>query len=169
VVVNPLLKCLKIKALAIAVLIALNCNGLGSECKRWVLELRAVSLNPLIIWIPVRIGEAITLQFIHSWDKMPVKETLIIAKDGNMILSEAQFTKLGAGYDAPPVSGKYTLKDGKIIITDMNIKLKKIPLRIGTVAQHQLIIKGRALTLAEFFGKGNRIDIQLKPVHISDD
>jgi hypothetical protein len=167
---SPILKCLTIKAFAIAALVsALSCNGLGSECNQWVLELKSVSSNPLIIWIPVRVGEAVSLQFIHSWDNMPVQETFIVTGDGNLLLTEAQFTKLGAGYDAPPVSGNLILKDGKIVITDMNIKLKSIPLRIGTVAHHQLIVKERSLDLAALFGKGKRIDIQLKSIPLTED
>jgi hypothetical protein len=152
-----------IKPIAIAVFIlALSCNGGGLELKHWILELRSVSSKPVIIEIPVQVGETITLHFIHSWEKMPVDEVLMISGDGDFILKEAQFPRLGAGYDAPPVSGNYTLKDGNILITDMNVRLKKIPLRIGTVAKHQLIIKGAIIDLAGLFGKGSRIDIQLR-------
>ena len=157
-------------ALVIAVLASVwYCNGEASEEGRWVLELKSLSANPLVIRIPVRVGDFVRLRFIHSWDRISIQETTVVTAEGVLLLKEAEFPELAVGYDTPPVSGDYRLEHGNIHITDMDVPLKKIPLRIGTVAHHQLVVGEKVLDLAELFGKGVRIDIQLKPRMSSED
>ena len=140
------------------------CNGEANEQKDWTLELKPHSTRTKSIEIPVQTGDTVILQFIHSFDKMPVKETMVVTHDGMLELREAEFTKLGAGYDTAPVSGKYHVENGKIRITEMNIRYPKIPLRIGTIALHQLVVGEKRYDLTSLFGGGERIDIQLKPI-----
>jgi len=139
------------------------CIGAATEPEPWILELKPISTRKESIEIPVQTGDAVILQFIHSFDKMPVKETMVVTLDGMLELKEAEFTKLGAGYDTAPVSGDYRVENGEIHITDMNIRYPKIPLRIGTIALHQLVVGNKRYDLTSLFGAGKRIDIQLKP------
>lgn len=147
-----------------AILLFFCCNGEADEPKGWILELKPHSTGAKMIEIPVQAGDTVILQFIHSFDKMPVKETLVVTHDGMLLLTEAEFTKLGAGYDSAPLSGTYRVEHGNIHITDMNIRYPKIPLRIGTIALHQLVVGEHLYDLTSIFGGGERIDIQLKPV-----
>ena len=58
-------------ALVIAVLASVwYCNGEASEEGRWVLELKSLSTNPLVISIPVRVGDFVRLRHLHP-EKYP--------------------------------------------------------------------------------------------------
>ena len=155
---------IRIVAIAIAAIsLFFCCNGGANEPVDWILELKPHSTRAKLIEIPVQTGDTVILQFIHSFDKMPVKETMVVTNDGMLELTEAEFTKLGAGYDTAPLSGKYHVENGKIHITEMNIRYPKIPLRIGTIALHELVVGENLYDLTSLFGGGERIDIQLKP------
>lgn len=150
-----------------AVLYFFCCSGGAHGEAGWILELKPHSQRADVIEIRVQTGDTVVLQFIHSFDKMPVKETMVVTHDGMLALKEAEFTKLGAGYDTAPLSGEYRVKNGKIHITGMNIRYPRIPLRIGTIALHQLVVADKRYDLAALFGGGERIDIQLKPIPAS--
>ena len=111
----------------------------------------------------VNSGSRIRLEFVHSWDRIPIKETLLITRQGAFLLKESEFAELAVGYDSPPVSGNYRLENGKIHITDMDVLLKTIQLRIGTVANHRLWVNGKYLDLAQIFGKDQSIRLRLLP------
>lgn len=139
------------------------CNGKAGSIYNWVLELKPREPSAETVEIQVQTGDRVVLFFIHSFNKMPVRETLMVTANGELELKEAEFSQLGVGYDTEPVSGNYRLENGKIHITEMDIRYPKIPLRIGTVAQHQLIVANKHYDLKSLFGGGKRIDIQLKP------
>lgn len=131
--------------------------------EQWHLVLRSVD-EPSRNWKAlVQSGSQIHIEFIHSWDLIPIKETLMITQQGDFLLKETQFSELAVGYDTPPVSGNYRLENGMVHITDMNVTLKTIRLRVGTVARHRLCVNDSCLELAEIFGKGRSINIDLLP------
>ena len=142
---------------------SLYCKVEANALNHWILILEPHDTQTVPIEISVQSGDLVVLHFIHSFNKMPVKETLVVTDDGMFELKEAEFTKLGAGYDTEPVSGNYYVENGKIHITEMNIRYPIIPLRIGTVAQHRLIVANQSYDLKLLFGGGKRIDIRLKP------
>lgn len=139
------------------------CAGEVPAGAQWRLVLESVD-EPFRTWSAlVRSGSRIHLEFIHSWDRIPIKETLMITHRGDFLLKEAQFAELAVGYDTPPVSGNYLLENGKVHITDMDVTLKTIRLRVGTVAKHRLWVNGAYLDLAQLFGKGRSINMDLVP------
>jgi hypothetical protein len=138
-------------------------NSEVSAREQWLLVLRSVSA-PARTWSTVvKSGSRIRLEFIHSWDRIPIKETLMITHQGAFLLKETEFAELAVGYDSPPVSGNYRLENGKVHITDMDVLLKTIQLRIGTVANHRLWVNGTYLDLAQIFSKGHSISLRLLP------
>lgn len=137
------------------------CAGKAQAKTEWRLVLRSVSEPPKTWSAPVQVGSMLRIQFVHSWDHIPIKETLMVTDRGDFLLKESEFSKLAVGYDAPPISGDYKLENGEVHITNMDIRMKTIRVRIGTVAQHHLWVNGKDLDLAKLFGKGRSIILQL--------
>ena len=110
-----------------------------------------------------------SVEFIHSVNKSPVRETFTIEKD--MIrLKSLRFYSYGAGIPSYLDEGQTMTRDGDaLLITGFTSSFKKISYIIGPYSDHLLIINNDIISLRELTGlnsntggRNANITIQLK-------
>lgn len=101
------------------------------------------------IWAaPLAPGEQFRIRYIHSVNLMPVYE--LYAHSGNdLVLDTTWFRSWGAGlgYMGEGILGE---ENGWTIIKEMNRHIGTIPLRVGTIAEHTLLYRGKEIRLREY-------------------
>jgi hypothetical protein len=116
-----------------------------------------------IMQLRVYPGDKFAITYIHSFNKTPVSETFLIDKDCKIVLKETEYKWQGAGLqDTCPIRGVWGYKEGNIYISEINDKLGKIPLRVGTIANHRLIYKNKTIPFLNFAKGGELINIKVK-------
>ncbi|RKX75966.1 MAG: hypothetical protein DRP87_13210 [Spirochaetes bacterium] len=147
---------------AVVFLLLIGCGSTPSEQHgEWVLTLHSQSSHGRVERIHVEEGQTICYRFIHSYAKVLIEEFFIINGNGKLILQEAIYPELVAGYDTAPVSGVYELRNGKVHVSQMNIEMEFIPIRIGSESRQRLCFDGECVYLDELFDPGERVDISL--------
>jgi hypothetical protein len=115
---------------------------------------------------PLKIGEPFKLRYIHSIELTPVMEAYKIKPDFHLQLDSVEYSSFGVGLPEQ-ITGdeKLELRDGKIIITNMNRDLPCFDQEIGQViANHTLLIKGKAIPLAELSPPGSWVRFHARRV-----
>jgi len=108
-------------------------------------------------------GDEFTISYIHSYNKTPVSDTFLIDKNCKIILKETEYKWDAAGLqDTCPIRGVWGYKNGNIWISEINLKLDKIPLRVGTIAKHELIYKDKTIPFLSFARGGELIIIKAR-------
>ncbi|MDZ7760613.1 MAG: DUF1850 domain-containing protein [Desulfovermiculus sp.] len=94
-------------------------------------------------------GEEFSLRYIHSVDKLPVYE-FYMNKHGQLVLTGIKVIDFGAGLD---YTGEGDLRmEGKwTYIENLNRKIDSLPLRVGSIADHTLIYRGKEFHLWDYF------------------
>lgn len=104
-------------------------------------------------------GEEFLLSFTHSVNRRPVQDTLRVQERG-LIIVKSRFDAFGAGMpDGSTNEGTFkVLPDGWLEWT-VNRPVPEVVVRVGRVAGHRLLIKGRDMALEELVepGEGLRI------------
>ena len=107
-------------------------------------------------------GEEFAIEFVHSVNQSPVKETFII-KDRMIRLHELRFYTFGAGMPSSLGEGQELSRDGDaMLITGFNTFFREINLIVGTVSDHLFFINGEILSLRDLCGKNAQITISLR-------
>lgn len=106
--------------------------------------------------------ETFVIRYIHSIHLTPVKEIYQISNDADIILQEVHFDTFSVGMPSELNEGEVLeLKDGKIMIKNMNRQLPFIDLRIGQViANHTLIINDTTVQLSKIAPPGSWVRIK---------
>lgn len=109
--------------------------------------------------IPMEQGEPFTVKFIHSVEKAPILESFYIDREGNIILKEVKFKKIGVGY------GKYlpTLypseqRNGWYYMSNINVPAI-LTYRVGYVANHTLVVRRCDYPFSKFVLPGDLLKI----------
>ncbi len=110
---------------------------------------------------PLRDGENFTIKYTHSVDLLPVYE-IYYRKERHIYLRETHFSNFGAGMGLMEGRGTYTEEDGMLKILDINEKIEPFILRTGKVAKHQLLSRGNTFPLAEYFGPGVKLELEIR-------
>ncbi|WP_165792164.1 DUF1850 domain-containing protein [Desulfocucumis palustris] len=116
---------------------------------RTVLVVRDAKTGQSLEIGPVDQGESFELHYIHSVDKLPVRD-FFLCRNGGLVLEQTRCLSFGAGLG---YAGQGELKGEKgwNIIDNMDRKVGTLPLRVGTIADHKIIYRGREFHLAQFF------------------
>ena len=105
-------------------------------------------------------GEEFTVKFIHSVVKEPVHESFYIDSGGRIILKEVEFRKICVGYGKHiPTLFPLMERDGWHYMRP-NVKVQApLRYRVGYVAEHTLVIKGRDYPFSEWMEPGEALEI----------
>ena len=146
-------RCLVLFALAIAgaifFIVQININrSAGSH----ILEIRdSITGRTYGSWL-LEEGEEFAMEFIHSVNQTPVRETFTI-QDGMICLTALRFYSYGAGIPGDLEEGQIMTRDGDaFIITGFSTSFKELKLIIGTYSDHLLIIKNEIISLRDVTG-----------------
>jgi hypothetical protein len=96
--------------------------------------------------------EDFVLRFVHSVNRRPVLDTLRAARD-HMVIVKSHFDAFGAGMpEASTDQGEFRVLPDSTLEWIVNRAMPEVVVRVGRVANHTLILKGREIplnTLAE--------------------
>lgn len=117
---------------------------------------------------PIEAEDQFAIKFIHSTHLTPVEEIYRVDKDLNIQLFELHFDSYGVGMESSLNEGELLeLRDGKIIIKNMNRIFPYIDLRVGQViANHTITIDNFNVELSNITSTGSQIRIQVKKLSI---
>jgi len=119
---------------------------------------------------PIEVKDQFSIKFIHSTNLTPVEELYRVDKDLNIQLFELHFDTYSVGMESSLNEGELLeLKDGKIIIKNMNRVFPYIDLRVGQIiANHTITINDRDLVLSNIISPGSLVRIQVRKLSILD-
>lgn len=119
----------------------------------------------------VKIGDTITLDYIHSVTNQPVYETFKVKNKDTLALVEMRYDSFGANLPVGPEkladeTTRFFVEEGYYKITYPNREFDKVPLRVGqVVANHALTFSdGNRLRLLDIANGGAYIEYYVKPV-----
>lgn len=116
-----------------------------------------------IVWAaPLGHDEQFRLRYIHSVDLLPVYETYT-AENMQLVLVETRFQSWGAGLGYMN-EGILTGENGWTIIKAMQRQVGAIPLRVGTIAEHTLLYRGREIHLRDYVPAQALVHIRVKNI-----
>jgi hypothetical protein len=102
-------------------------------------------------------GDTFELRFIHSVDILPVRD-FFLYHNGCLFLTQTRCLSFGAGLG---YTGQGDLKgeDGWNVIDNMNRRVVTLPLRLGSIADHTIIFKGKELSLKKYYAPQSLLQI----------
>ena len=107
-------------------------------------------------------GGEFAIEFIHSVNQSPVKETFYI-EERMIRLRELRFYSYGAGMPSNLEEGQELSRDGDaMFITGFNTSFRELNFIVGTVSDHLFFINGEILSLRDLCGKNAHITISLR-------
>lgn len=106
--------------------------------------------------------DVFAIEFIHSVNNSPVRETFMIA--GTEIRPiESRFSSVGAGMQTELEAPQRLTRDGEFfVITGFSASYKELHYIVGTVSDHILYIHNQAISLRDLCGKNAHITIRVK-------
>jgi hypothetical protein len=126
------------------------------------LEIRDAVSGKVYAFRPLREGGEFALEFIHSVNQSPVRETFA-ARDREIEALEARFFSFGAGMQSDLEAGQKMIRDGEaLVITGFDRRFRELNLIVGTVSDHLLYINGETISLRELCGKNAHIKIRTR-------
>jgi hypothetical protein len=112
-------------------------------------------------WTVPETGE-FAIEFIHSVNQSPVKETFKIER--RMIHPrQVRFFSFGAGMLSDLEEGQAMERDGEaIIVSGFNVSFRELNYIVGTVSDHVLFINDEEVSLRDLCGRNAHITIRAK-------
>ena len=103
---------------------------------------------PLLV-LPLRVGERVTLRYVHSVDHTPIWDVLSVDEAGAIHVESERFAMFGAGMGHWPGHGRLTRRGRHQIIENIHRQIGSFVLRVGSPAvDHTLIWRGIPIPLA---------------------
>ena len=126
------------------------------------LEIRDTGTGMLYGSYELEGGNGFSLEFIHSVNQSPVRETYV-QEEGRIRPYSVRFSSFGAGMTSDLEEGlRLTRDEDAMIITGFKKSYKEISFIVGTVSDHLLYLSGPAISLRELCGKNAHITFRLK-------
>jgi len=102
------------------------------------------------------------IEFIHSVNMSPVRETFVI--EGRTIrLLSVRFSSFGAGMQSDLEKGLTMVRDGDaLVISGFTTSWRELNYIVGTVSDHLLYVNGETVSLRDLYGKNAHITLCAK-------
>lgn len=118
----------------------------------------------MIASVPAHKGSTITINFIHSVQKTPVEENLVIGSDvSHLILRSTRYHSFGVGLPFMESDGKFYQDGNDFVMDDMNRQFSSLSLRTGLGTKLTVTVDGEVYPLYEWFEPGYKVDIFVAP------
>ena len=116
--------------------------------------------------LPARPGLAVSDFFIHSVQKTPVLENLVIDDEvqGFTLLS-TKYQSFGVGLPFLPEEGNFRQEGDYYIMDDMNRHYSSLSFRVGVGTQLTLYVDEVKYPLYEEYAPGTEIDVFIAPLY----
>ena len=119
----------------------------------------------IVAVLPCRPHLPLTIRFLHSVQKTPVEENLIVNDAMNgFVLQSTRYQSFGVGLPFLASEGDF-YHDGNYFVMDMERFFPALTLRTGVGTQLTLTVDGREYRLHEKLPPGSRIDLLIAPYY----
>jgi hypothetical protein len=125
------------------------------------LTVREAGSGQLLYAARVQAGEAVSLEYMHSVDRVPVTGRFRVAPDGALTLEETVAPAFGAGLPRLGPGEPYRLTGG-LLRSPESVRLTELPLLVHPVARMQLSLRGREVPLAALPGAPARVRVRVE-------
>jgi len=104
----------------------------------------------LVYCCKIKPGDFFQITYTHSVNKTAVDEFFKIEADYGILLTKTAFRSFGAGipYEIEP-GQKLTVYPDRTEISGLNLRIPKLLLKVGVIADHKLIVNRRTLPLKQ--------------------
>jgi hypothetical protein len=106
-----------------------------------------------------------SVEFVHSVNNSPVRETFAVNRDGGISAVEARFYSFGAGMPSDLEDGLKLRRDGDALVLSgfaaAGTGRRELSYIVGTVSDHLLYINGETVSLRNLCGRNAHIRIQV--------
>lgn len=110
--------------------------------------------------LPAAAGDELLVGFIHSVQKTPVEEYLVVEDDG-LMLKKTRYRSLGVGLPFLETEGVFKSEEGWFVFENMNRKFSSLSLRPGVGTRLTVTFSGQEYRLYELVLVGEKVDISL--------
>ena len=120
----------------------------------------------MIAAFPAKPGESFSIRFIHSVQKTPVVENLVIndTQDGFILIS-TKYQSFGVGLPFLAEEGEFHKEGDYFVFDQMNRRFSSLSLRTGVGTELTLTLQDKEYRLYEQMPPGSRIDLYIAPYY----
>jgi len=109
-------------------------------------------------------GTQFSISFIHSVQKTPVRENLVVEEQGFCLVS-TEYRSFGVGLPFLESEGDFRMEGDSFVMDHMERHFKTLALRTGVGTQLRIFLHGREYRLYEIFPPGTKIDVFTAPLY----
>lgn len=118
----------------------------------------------LIAMKPAYGGLPVNIRFIHSVQKTPVEEYLLVGEDvSDLVLQSTRYHSFGVGLPFMADDGSFRQEGNDFVMDNMNRHFPSLSLRTGVGTMLTLTVDGDIYRLYELFPPGYRVDVLVAP------
>jgi len=134
-------------------------EGQGGESSFFSLRVVREPGGPCLLNRPVRAGDCFYLEYTHSSDLTPVRDTFIIDEAGRIRIVSEEYAWYGAGLEFQTHGGQSVRFGEKRTVVTLDRPMDPFYLRVGRTANHVLTVGGKAYPLKTLAEGGDRVRI----------
>lgn len=129
-----------------------------------VLEVTAPGTGEVLLCAQVNQGDTCVMSFVHSVNKRPVYDTWRFEAD-HIVIVKSRFDSFGAGMpESSTDEGTLSILEDGWLEWTVNRPVPEVIVRVGRVANHTLLLKGRELPLADLAEPGSALGFKARKV-----
>jgi hypothetical protein len=122
------------------------------------LEIRNSVTRKLYGRWPLENGGEFAVEFVHSVNNSPVRETFRAAADKQIQMASVRFYSFGAGMASDLAEGQTMSRDGDaLVISGFDKSFSELRYIVGTVSDHLLLINGETVSLRNLCGRNTAV------------
>ncbi len=127
-----------------------------------VLEITAPGTGEVLLCARVNQGDTCVMSFIHSVNRRPVYDTWRFEAD-HIVIVKSRFDAFGAGMpESSTDEGTLAVLDNGWLEWTVNKPVPEVIVRVGRVANHTLLLKGREFPLADLAEPGSALRFKVR-------
>ena len=130
-----------------------------------VLQISLAKSGDIVLEVPVREREEFTITFIHSVNRRPVIDYYRI-EGSEMVVFKSRYDSFGAGMPEASIDGMELKSEvnGMLELSNINRRLDKVIVFVGTIAQHSLQIKQDDIPLSNLAPPGQPLEFKIAQI-----
>jgi hypothetical protein len=132
---------------------------IASEC------LVVESNNGIILRLPAKAGEQLSLTYTHSVQKTQVIENIVIQANGSLVVDSTEYESFGVGLPFLASEGHFRQEGNRFILENIGRSLDMINLRAGPEAQLKLSFHDQTYALFQMVPNGTLIRLRVAPYY----
>jgi len=134
-------------------------EGQGGESSFFSLRVVREPGGSCLLNRPVRAGDRFYLEYTHSSDLTPVRDTFVIDEGGGIRIVSEEYDWYGAGLEFQSHGGRTVRFGEKKTVVTLDRPMDPFYLRVGRTANHVLTVGGKAYPLKTIAEGGDRVRI----------